>query len=94
MNSGTLTQPQREELRYALREQLVAASTVALDAEMLKRRIERTRSVDFKFTIDDVEGAAAFLAGLGHAKSEPAPLGATLFYQATAAGVLAHERNQ
>jgi hypothetical protein len=89
-----LTQPQREELRYALREQIVAAATVALNAEMLQRRIERARSLNFTPSVDDVRTAAAFLVSLGHVKEIPAPLGATLFYQATAAGVLAHERGQ
>jgi hypothetical protein len=89
---SALTQPQREELRYALREQLVQASTVALTAAMLNRRIERVRLLDFKFTEADVSAAATFLVSLGHAREIPAALGATLYYQATAAGVLAHER--
>lgn len=87
-----LPQLQREELRYALREQLVVAKTVALSAEMLQRRVERTRLLDFGFTVADAEDALAVIVGLGHAREEPHPLGATKYYQATAAGVLAHER--
>lgn len=89
-----LTQSQREELRYAVREQLVAASTVALTAEMLHRRVVRARAVDFEFTVRDTEEALVFLVGLGQTSNAPVPLGATLYYQATAAGVLAHERGQ
>ena len=89
-----LTQPQREELRYAVREQLVAASTVALSADMLHRRVIRARVIDFGFETSDVQEVLTFLASLGQAKETPASLGATLYYQATAAGVLAHERGQ
>lgn len=87
-----LTQPQREELRYAVREQLVAAQTVALTADMVARRVTRARIVDFKFEVSDIEAALTLLVGLGQAKESPASLGATKYYQATAEGVLAHER--
>lgn len=89
-----LTQPQREDLRHAVREQLVAAATVALTAEMLHRRVERARMIDFAFTEQDVTEALALLIGLGQAKETPDPLGSTKYYQATAAGVLAQERGQ
>lgn len=89
-----LTQPQREELRYAVREQLVAASTVALSADMLQRRVIRARVIDFDFEERDVKEVLFFLHSLGQANETPASLGATLYYQATAAGVLAHERGQ
>ena len=89
-----LTQPQREELRFAVREQLVVAATVALTAEMLQRRVQRTKAVDFVFAVEDVAAAAAFLVSLTQATETPAPLGASKYYQATAAGVLAHERGQ
>jgi hypothetical protein len=89
-----LPQLQREELRYAVREQLVIAKTVALSADMLQRRVERARLLDFSFTTADVEDALAVIVGLEHAREEPHPLGATKYYRATAAGVLAHERGQ
>jgi hypothetical protein len=89
-----LSQPQREEMRYAVREQLVAAQTVALTAEMMFRRVQRARIVDFKFEVGDIEAALGLLVGLGQAKETAASLGATKFYQATAAGVLAQERNE
>jgi hypothetical protein len=89
-----LTQPQKEELRFALREQLVAAQAVALDAAMLARRLARARALDFTPPPEEVAAALSLLVGLGQATATPAPLGATLFYQATAAGILAHERGQ
>ena len=89
-----LTQPQREELRHAVREQLAAASTVALTAAMIQRRVERARMIDFPFTEQDVTEALVLLIGLGQAKETPDPLGATKYYQVTAAGVLAQERGQ
>lgn len=87
-----LTQPQREELRHAVREQLVAASTVALSAAMLLRRVQRTRLLDFDCDERDVVAALALLLSLDQARAVPDELGATPYYQATAAGVLAHER--
>lgn len=87
-----LTQPQKEDLRYAVREQLVAAQTVALNADMVLRRVQRARILDFEFDARDVEEALLLLAGLDQAKATPASLGATKYFQATAAGVLAHER--
>lgn len=89
-----LSQPQREDLRFAVREQLVAAQTVALTADMLMRRVQRARVIDFEFSVLDAHEAANFLVGLGYARESPTPLGATKYYQATAAGVLAHERGQ
>lgn len=89
-----LSQSDREELRYAVREQLVAAQLVSLSAEMLQRRVDRSRSLNFTATIQDVTAALALLESLGQAVASPAALGATKFYQATAAGVLAHERGQ
>jgi hypothetical protein len=92
--SSALPQEQKEELRYAVREQLVAAKTVALNADMLTRRVQRARAIDHPFDRADVEDALALLIGLGQAKAESASLGATKFYQATAAGILAHERGE
>lgn len=87
-----LTQPQKEDLRYAVREQLVTAQTVALNAEMVLRRVQRARILDFEFTVREIEEALTLLTGLDQVKATPASLGATKYYQATAAGVLAHER--
>lgn len=89
-----LPQTQKEELRFAARQVLVSASTVALTTEMVMRRIARGQLVDPPFDVKDVQEALTLLVGLGHASETPAPLGATKYYQATAAGVLAHERGQ
>jgi hypothetical protein len=90
--STSLAQVQREDLRFAVRAVLVNAKTVALSAPMIESRIERYRMLDFAITLADVEDALALVVSLGHAVSVPTPLGATLYYQATGAGVLAHER--
>lgn len=87
-----LTQPQREELRAAVREVLVTASTVALPADVIARRITRQKLTPFTPELAEVESAVEFIVGLGHASAIPHSLGATKHYQATAAGVLAHER--
>ncbi len=87
-----LSQAQREDLRYAVRAVLVNAKTVALTNAMILSRLERYRMIDFVAATADVEDALAVIVGLGQASSVHAPLGATLYYQATAAGVLAHER--
>ena len=89
-----LSQSQREDLRHAVREQLVTAQTVALTADMVRRRVDRARLLNFDAPPSDVEAALALLVSLGQATEQPDPLGATKYYQATAAGVLAHERGQ
>ena len=90
-----LTQPQREELRAAVREVLVAASTVAFSAEVIARRVARLQILDFTPEITDVTAALAFLVSCvpPQATSIHDPLGANPHYQATATGVLAHERS-
>lgn len=92
--ASDLTQSQVEELRFAVREVLVAAKTVALAADMVHRRVQRWQLVDFEVSPAAVTDALAVIVGLGHATMVPSPLGATPYYQATAAGVLAHERGQ
>lgn len=89
-----LTQTQREDLRLAVREVLVAAGTVAFPAEVIARRVDRLQILDFPATVPDVEAALALLAGLNppQVQVHPHELGATKHYQATAAGVLAQER--
>jgi hypothetical protein len=87
-----MTQTRREDLRFAVREQLVASSHVALPADVLHRRVVRTKLLDFAFSLTDTGAALTFLVALGHARETPHELGATRYYQATAAGILAHER--
>ena len=89
---SALTQSQREELRDQVLEQLAVASTVAFPAEVVTRRVNRSQLLDFEAAEGDVSAALQFLVSQGHATSTPHPRGATLHYQATAAGVLAHER--
>lgn len=91
-----LTQTQREDLRLAVREALVAAGPVAFPADVIARRVDRLQILDFAATVEDVEAALALLAGLNppQVQVHPHALGATQYYQATAAGVLAQERGQ
>lgn len=90
--SAPLSQTEREELRYALRELMVATSSVALTAEMIKRRLNLDRMLLFEFSDRDLLEALGLLKGLGQLSATPDGLGATLYYQITATGVLAHER--
>lgn len=92
--AAPLSQPQREDLRYAVREQLVAAATVALNADMILRRVARARVVDFPIEPTDIAAALSFLVSLGQISSAPDELGSTPYYQATAQGILAHERGR
>lgn len=89
-----LTQTQREDLRLAVREVLVAAGQVAFPADVIARRVARLRILDFVPEVPEVEAALALLAGLVPAQVQihPHALGATSHYQATAAGILAQER--
>lgn len=89
-----LPQTQREDLRLAVREVLVAAGPVAFPADVIARRVDRLQILDFPATVPDVESALALLAGLDPAqvRVHAHELGATKHYQATAAGVLAQER--
>lgn len=86
------TQPQREELRYAVREILANAASVALTPAMIHRRVIRSRALDFEPELSEVADALGFLDSLGQVKFSPDPLGATPYYQITAEGTLAHER--
>ena len=90
----TLTQIQKEDLRRAVREVLAVVPQSAFPASVVLRRVARLQALDFAPADDDVAAALALLASLGQAKSLPAPLGATPYWQATAAGVLAHERGE
>ncbi|WP_043586310.1 hypothetical protein [Geminisphaera colitermitum] len=92
MTSPNLTQTQREDLRFAVREQLAISQQVALPADVIQRRVVRTQLLDFAFAVADTSAALSFLVSLGHVREIPHEMGATKYYQASAAGVLAHER--
>lgn len=87
-----LAQERREECRAAVLEFLAERNAVAHHAQTIRQRLNAGHAHDF--TIEEVEAALAFLAGSEPAlvKATPTSLGATKYYQATAAGVIAHER--
>lgn len=92
--STPITPAQREELRAIVREQLVAAQSVALPAAAITRRVNHTRVLAFEASEEEVGAALRFLESLGQAQSRPHTLGSTVYWQATAAGILAHERGE
>lgn len=88
----TLTQPQAEALRHAVREFLAVRFPTAHPPRAIRRTV--ANEVDFSVGEEDVITAAEFLLGLGQARKESDPLGSTVYYCATAAGVLAQERRE
>lgn len=87
-----LTRTQRDELRTTVLGELVVARSVALSAEMLARRVARSRVLAFDFDLAAVEAEIAALHSGGFAAAITGTVATTPHYQATAAGVLAHER--
>jgi len=85
-----MTPEQAEQLRHATREFLAVRFPTAHAPRAILRTV--AREVDFPVTESDVITACQFLAGLSEAKFERDPLGATNYWSATSAGVLAHER--
>lgn len=87
-----LTKTQIEDLRFALLEEIVAASLVALSAEMLLRRVRRRGMIDFEATVAQAEIEIGALHGLGLVTVVPNPVGGVPYYQASPTGVLASRR--
>ena len=81
-----------EQVREAVLEYLANRQELSYDMPLLLERLNKSRSLDFKIEPDDLTGALAFLEGREYIKHSFARLGATRFFQATSAGVLAHER--
>ena len=84
-------QERREECRELVRAHLAARQVLACHPQDIRRRLNAGREHDF--TLAEVEAACVFLAGIGHAEVVRAELGATIYYKATSAGVLAAERS-
>jgi hypothetical protein len=84
-----------EELRRAVVDFLAARQSVAFGPEVILERIIRARALDFHPEPDEFTAALTFLENF---TPEPlitrktSPIGASRFYQATSAGVLAWER--
>ena len=82
---------QFETLRHAVLESLAARSGVALPVRGIRRRL--ATEVDFPVEEADVNGALLFLQDKGLVTSDLDPLGSTLWWRATADGILAVERS-
>jgi hypothetical protein len=92
MTEAPLPQERREECRRGVLGFLAGRQAVAHHPKTLRRRLNDGHEADY--TDAEIEAALAFL-GLAEpplVRSIPDALGATKYYQATAAGVLAHER--
>lgn len=84
------TQQAREELRRACRAHLAERPGISQSAGTVHSAVRR----ELRCGLGQVAEALSFLVALGHLAETRDPLGATLYYQATAAGILAHERGE
>jgi hypothetical protein len=82
----------REECRREVRRYLAERSALALPSAAIRRKLQTEGS---HYCIEDIEAALDFLAGIEPAqvRVEHDSLGATKYYKATSAGVIAHERS-
>ncbi len=88
-----MNEPLRSEtVRIALLAFLSPRQSLSFDLPTLLFRLNRSGQIDFKLQPDDLTKAVAFLEGKEYIKHTVSALGSTRFYQATSAGVLAHER--
>lgn len=89
-----LAQLRREDCRYGVRAYLAQRPTIAQTSDTICRRIVRSGEGDFEPS--EIDAALNFLEGLQppQVQAKHSPIGATLYYQITAAGVLAHERGE
>lgn len=81
---------QRELLRHVVLEILADRHPAALPPPAIRRRA--APELDGPITDADLMSALEVLLGLGHVTREIDPMGSTVYWQATSAGVLAHER--
>ena len=84
------SQQRREECRRDVRKFLVGRQALAFQPATIRRKL----NIEHDFDLDEIREALAFLVGLNppHATVLPDPDGATPYYQATSAAVLAAER--
>ncbi len=81
----------QEETRHDCLAYLAARPTLSFPSEAVTRGVRREGAA---WTEQQVREALELLVGLGLATATRDPLGSTYYYQATAAGVLAHERGR
>lgn len=79
---------EREELRYAVRAYLAERPAAAFQSSTIARALHQEHGC----TEADVQAALLFLHDLGHVKTVERELGTTVYWQATAKGILAYER--
>ncbi|MBI5770897.1 MAG: hypothetical protein HZA93_24175 [Verrucomicrobia bacterium] len=87
-----LTASERDLLRHLVLAELVATRAVALSAEMLARRVQRSRQINAEFELADVQAEIEALHAAGFVAVTADPVSRTPFYQASTAGVAAHGR--
>jgi hypothetical protein len=85
-----IQQERREECRRLVLEHLASRQVLACHPQDIRRSLNACRVNDF--TAEEVSAACVFLVGLKYAEQLTAEMGATLYYKATSAGVLAYER--
>jgi hypothetical protein len=81
---------QKEELRHAVRAVIVGRHPNAHPARALTNAV--ALDVAFRITPEDTTAALEFLRSKGEVEIVESDLGATRFWRATAAGILAQER--
>lgn len=89
-----ITPLQNEQLRSAVAAYLAPRHPLKFAPAAIAMQIKTQTLVDFTPSPDDVDRACHFLAELGLVESFTAPLGSSLYYGATAACVLRHERGE
>jgi len=91
MPHPTDPQARREECRREVRRYLAERLALKFPVAAIQRKL---RIDGENFTDAEIEAALAYLGALHdpHVRETPDPDGSTKYYQATAAGVLAHER--
>jgi hypothetical protein len=84
-------QLRREECRREVRRYLAERQALAFPAIAIRRKLRHDGD---DFTDEEIVAALEYLVSLDspHVRVRPDPDGATKYYQATSAGVLAHER--
>ena len=88
--SAAAEQERREECRAAVLAFLAPRQATAHHPQSIRRRLAAGHEHDF--SLDEITAALAFLESAGLVRGLADALGATRYYQITAAGVLAHER--
>jgi hypothetical protein len=88
-----VTEAQRnEEVRLAILAFLAPRQAIAAGEDVILDRVPKTGRLGFAPTREEMLSALAFLQSLDLVRKVRERLGSSLYYQATSAGVLAHER--